>query len=387
MAGSFSFSSNRFDTSDVLSQTRLSKGDSTGTINNPAHFSAIAAGQAIDVPDDRDIFAMAMTAGQTFTFDIDFGANFGNSIDLEIDIVDSSGNLVARNDDGGVFDPGSNSTLDPLLTFTAATTGVYFIAVKHHPDDYREDRFDFNNGGSDTGDYQLNVSTAVLPPLTVLSNFSNVVTFTGAADRVEGRGGDDQLDMGGGNDIASGGTGNDRIVGRGGDDQLLGDSGHDRLFGHAGNDAIIGGTGDDWLSGGDGNDDLMGGSGFDDLFGGAGNDVLWGETGVDFMWGDSGNDEFVFVSVADSPWSDPDFIGDFNFVSGDNDTINLAGVFRGRLDFIGEDFFSGIQGELRDEDLGGGLRELQVDIDGDGWADMAIEVEFDVNFVESDFVL
>lgn len=232
MAGSFSFSSDRFGTFDVLSQTRLSTGDATGTVNNPAHFSAIAAGQDIDFADDRDIFAMAMTAGQSFTFDIDFGAAFGNSIDLEIDIVDSLGNLVASNDDGGVLDPGSSSTLDPLLTFTPTQTGVYFIVVKHFPDDYRDGRFDFDNGGTDTGDYQLNVSTAVLPALTVLNNLSNDVTFGGAANRVEGRGGNDRLDMGGGNDIASGGNGNDSIWGRGGDDQLLGDAGHDRLFGN-----------------------------------------------------------------------------------------------------------------------------------------------------------
>ena len=70
MAGSFSFSSDRFGTFDVLSQTTLSTGDATGTVNNPAHFSAIADGQ-IDFPDDRDIFALAITEGQTFTFDID----------------------------------------------------------------------------------------------------------------------------------------------------------------------------------------------------------------------------------------------------------------------------------------------------------------------------
>lgn len=37
--------------------------------------------------------------------------------------------------------------------------------------------------------------------------------------------------------------------------------------------------------------------------------------------------------------------------------------------------------------LGDGLRELQVDIDGDFCADMAILAEFDFNFLESDFVL
>ena len=34
-----------------------------------------------------------------------------------------------------------------------------------------------------------------------------------------------------------------------------------------------------------------------------------------------------------------------------------------------------------------GLRELQVDVDGDGWADMAILAQFDYTFVASDFVL
>lgn len=387
MAGSFSFSSDYFGTFDTLSQTRFSTGGPGGQINNTAHFSAIAAGHAIDYADDRDIFAMAMTKGQSFTFDIDFGAGFGNSVDVEIDIVDSTGNLVATNDNGGVLDPGSSSTLDPLFTFTASNTGVYFVVVKHAPDDYHNGRFDFDDGGSDTGGYQLNVSTAALPPLSVLGNLADTVTFDGAANRVEGRGGSDRLDMGGGDDIASGGNGNDRIWGGSGDDQLLGDAGHDRLFGNGGNDALLGGSGDDLLNGGRGHDDLMGGSGWDDLFGGAGNDVLWGEGGVDHLWGGRGNDEFVFTDVADSPWWDPDFIGDFDYVTGNNDTINLAGVYEGTLDFIGANQFSCTPGELRDVNLGGGLRELQVDVDGDGWADMAISAEFDYRFVESDFVL
>ena len=387
MAGSFSFSSDYFGTYDTLSQTRFSTGGPGEQINNTADFSVIAAGQAIDYPDDRDIFAMAMSEGQTFTFDIDFAANFGSHVNLEVDIVDSTGNLVATNDNGGVLDPGSSSALDPLFTFTASQTGVYFVVVKHAPNDYLDGRFDFDEGGSDTGTYQLNVSTAALPPLTVLSNFADDVTFGSAADRVEGRGGSDWLDMGGGDDIASGGNGNDRIWGRSGDDQLLGDAGHDRLFGNGGNDALVGGTGDDVLRGGGGHDDLMGGSGWDLLLGGSGNDVLWGEGGVDDLWGGRGNDEFVFTDVADSPWCDPDFIGDFNYVTGNNDTINLAGVYDGTLDFIGGNQFSCTAGELRDVYLGGGLRELQVDVDGDGWADMAILAQFDYKFVESDFVL
>jgi Ca2+-binding RTX toxin-like protein len=387
MAGSFSFSSDYFGTFDILSQTKLSTGGPGGQINNPAHFSAIAAGQAIDFSDDRDIFAMAMTDGQSFTFDIDFAANFGNHVDVEIDIVDSSGNLVATNDDGGVLDPGSSSPLDPLFTFTASQTGLYFVVVKHAPNDYLDGRFDFDNGGSGTGNYQLNVSTAALPPLTVLSNSADTVTFGGAANRVEGRGGNDRLDMGGGDDIANGGNGNDRIWGRSGDDQLLGGAGHDRLFGNGGNDVLVGGNGDDLLRGEGGADDLMGGSGWDELYGGGGNDVLWGEGGADDLWGGGGNDEFVFTDVADSTYWDPDFIGDFNYVTGNNDVVNLAGVYDGKLDFIGTSQFNCRAGELRDVNLGGGLRELQVDVDGDGCADMAILVQFDYTFIASDFVL
>src|SRR5687767_3332789 len=136
MAGSFNFSQDTFTSSDFLNLTQLSTGDASGTVNNDAHFSAIAASQFIDFTNDRDVLAIALHAGQEYTFDIDDGDGDGDPVDVEVTIVDSGGLTVGKNDDGGVLDPGSFSKLDSLVKFTPVESGVYFVTVTHFDDDY-----------------------------------------------------------------------------------------------------------------------------------------------------------------------------------------------------------------------------------------------------------
>ena len=90
------------------------------------------------------------------------------------------------------------------------------------------------------------------------------------------------------------GNGNDNIVGTAGEDQLFGNSGNDNLAGGEGHDLLDGGKGNDQLNGGSGNDTLVGGSGDDRLAGGSGFDV--------FAFGKGGGNDVVldFDKLQDS---------------------------------------------------------------------------------------
>ncbi|MEF9603243.1 M10 family metallopeptidase C-terminal domain-containing protein, partial [Paracoccus sp. PXZ] len=151
-----------------------------------------------------------------------------------------------------------------------------------------------------------------------------------------------------GNDTLDGGPGNDELLGGDGDDTLFGGAGHDSLFGDAGNDLLGGGDGHDLIQGGDGNDTLAGGSGSDTLVGGLGADV------------------FVFSAAEDLDGS-TDFILDFQ--SGE-DRIDLSGL---ELTFIGSDGFSG-PGQVRVDWSQPGAHRLLVDLDGDGRAELTINL-------------
>jgi Ca2+-binding RTX toxin-like protein len=387
MAGSFSFSQDNFTSSELLRLTIFSTGAAPGT-NNPALPSATATG-FYDGTNDEDIFAMAMNAGTTYTFDIDDGAGDGagvnGAVDLQVTIIDAFGNQVATNDDGGVTDNGSLSGLDSLLTFNPSTSGVYFVAITQFANDYANDTFDYNNTGGDSdGDYRINVSASSLPTLQTFGAGGQNLTFTNAAERVIAGAGGDVFKMKGGNDIVDGGTGNDNIKGQGANDLLYGGADNDVLGGSGGNDGLLGEAGNDTLAGGGGDDDLLGGAGNDLLRGGGGNDALIGELGQDTYSGGAGADEFISIQTGDSVvGANRDFIDDFSFA--DNDIINLAGVFSGTLNFIGAAAFSAA-GQVRSVASGGG-QLVQVNTSGVSGAEMEFFVDVGFNLIASDFDL
>ena len=126
---------------------------------------------------------------------------------------------------------------------------------------------------------------------------------------------------------------------------------------------------------------LFGGAGHDPLTAGAGNDVLMGGGGADVLTGGGGADTFRYDATSDSS-ATPDLIGDF-----------LAGTDRvdlGRIDadshaagnqafrWIGPLPFTGAgpasAGELRAWQDPGGSWFVEGDTDGDGDADLVIEL-------------
>jgi Ca2+-binding RTX toxin-like protein len=133
-----------------------------------------------------------------------------------------------------------------------------------------------------------------------------------------------------------------------GDDDVRGSSGRDRLFGEAGADELAGGAGNDKISGG------------------PGRDVISWSSGHDVLSGGPGRDEFLIFYPAPAPDASVRIM-DFRPGADILDLSNISGLDRG--DWIGAARFSGSKDEIR---MCRGA--LEVDCDGDGYADLTISI-------------
>jgi serralysin len=211
----------------------------------------------------------------------------------------------------------------------------------------------------------------------------------GGSDTLLGGGGKDTIYGGFGDDSFEGGNGNDRLVDDTGDDIMFGDNGNDVLNAGAGMDALDGGMGNDRLIGGaekdllhgrHGNDTLSGGGAAYGLYGEAGDDVLEGGSARDELWGGAGADTFVFTRLTDSTTAAPDKIYDFTQAE---DLIDMLAL---NATWVGTSAFSGGIDELRLSRAGGGSR-LELDHDGDGFADVTVILVNNANITVSDLIL
>jgi Ca2+-binding RTX toxin-like protein len=110
-----------------------------------------------------------------------------------------------------------------------------------------------------------------------------------------------------------------------------------------------------------------GGAGADTLTGGGGADRLIGGTGTDRITGGAGPDRFIFRAASESPAGSPDRITDFQ--AGIDDLV-MVGMLQGSFAWRGgAAFTAGGSSEAR---LAGTL--LQVDADGNGVAEMAVDL-------------
>lgn len=400
MPTSFTFNAHSIATAGLLERANLTKGPGPG-VNDPTQFSAYTPSQTIGATGEVDVFAITLIAGQTYTFDIDNGYGDAGSIDLQLDVINQSGLLVATSDNPAASD------LDPLLRFTATTSGTYYVAVHHADNDYVSGSFRFDGVGGGTGDYSLVVSTPLLPNAITLTNAAETRTFSNAAQTVRCRGGADTIYLHSGNDIGQGGDGNDRLWGGTGSDELTGGLGDDRLNGESGDDVLHGGLGNDILNGGSERDSANGGFGNDIVYGGLGDDQVWGDAGNDHLYGDAGNDtvrggigidtmfggagadSFVFLAGDanfDSAGFNEDRIQDFSA----EDVIDLTDVAWGTLAWRGTGAFTDA-GQVRINDLRSsiGYQEVQVNLDYDAAPELAILVKTSGNMalISSDFLL
>jgi serralysin len=142
------------------------------------------------------------------------------------------------------------------------------------------------------------------------------------------------------------------------------------------------------LIGGTNGNNLLGGLGGNDaLHGFGGDDIIEGGLGVDFMSGGTGADHFVYRTTNDTfagnfaPFT-TETIADFNGAEGDRIDLSLipgsdSFVFNGTAEFTGRG-----NGEIR---FVNGF--VQVDANGDGRAEIIIEMEGVTSMANTDFLV
>lgn len=223
------------------------------------------------------------------------------------------------------------------------------------------DTLDFSRGPGVTLAFNHQFPAAGYAARDVYSGFENIIGSLTGANRLVA----DSLD-----NTLTGGNSADRLSGLGGTD---------RLYGGGGKDVLDGGRGDDFLYGGDGADVLTGGG------------------GKDWLEGGRGADRFVFNrGDIRAPRDLKDVIVDFAPSQGD--VIDLSSIDANRrqggnqaFTFIGNAKFSDTAGELRWYDGAGDNKDLVTwlvgDTDGDGNADIAIQLLGDVHLRAVDIVL
>lgn len=165
---------------------------------------------------------------------------------------------------------------------------------------------------------------------------------------------------------------------------------------------VRGGNLGDTLTGGDRNDELRGHGSFnpiaeplldtDLLSGGAGNDTLDGREGLDTLTGGSGADRFVFTRIIDSgaTAATADRITDFE---AGLDVIDLTAIdavaatpsVNDAFDLVGA--FTGTAGQAVLTAVSATRRLLELDVTGDGVADMVVDIRGPAGPLESDLVL
>ncbi len=142
-------------------------------------------------------YKIDLAAGTVITIDID-GIADPNVHDSWVRLLDSAGNIVAQNDDGG-GDPGSTSNRDSSLVFVAQETGTYYILEGSWSPTAPGDGWAEAVPAGST--YELNVSVE-FPPLPAQPGVAG-------SDTLIGGGGSDLLDGGLAADTLTGGAGED----------------------------------------------------------------------------------------------------------------------------------------------------------------------------------
>lgn len=362
---------------------------------------------ALEVIGDRDLFAVTLAAGHTYTFRmLGSASSAGTLLDPYLSLTDGAGKILAKDNDSG-------TGADAQITFLASISGTFYLSAEANKNLY-------------AGTYELSVTES--PGVTITGTDGrdvidgttgvNGAVTTANADTVSGLGGDDDLYGGDGDDTLAGGKGIDRLFGEDGDDTLVvtgKDDQYDRLDGGAGTDilkvngtaalvlngfnataagievwqgnggAVTGtavndvfdfsglasATGILYVDGGKGNDTLIGSGNGEDLRGGNGDDTLEGRGGNDRLTGAAGNDHFIFGANFGH-----DTIVDFTPGLGAGEQIHFA---PGTFASFGAVVFTTVDG-----DGDGKLDDTRIAVGADS---VTVLNQLSAKFVADDFVL
>ena len=226
-----------------------------------------------------------------------------------------------------------------MFNFDPNLDGAAYVAGDPIPVDRDYTPYPFSHSHSPTVDQghaivpEPSPDAAVTPELSpvLLTNFPNIVYGSTAAEQM----------------VAT--AQNSYLNGRDGQDTLLGDVGNDMLVGGNGNDTIAGGAGDDLIA---------------------------GEVGHDVITGGAGRDGFYYVT-ADPFYNDviTDFEVGKDFISIDIAIHNANGA-DATWTWIGSNSFDGaVKGQVRFVN-----ELLQVDLDGNTYADINVLIQGIANF-------
>ena len=172
---------------------------------------------------------------------------------------------------------------------------------------------------------------------------------------------------------------------------VTGTSGGDSISASSSNVALRTSNEEDLVFGRDGHDTIQGMAGDDELHGEGGNDTLVGGGGADRLVGGTGKDQFTFNALSESTAASHDLITDFSRSQGDKislsaiDANSLAGNNQA-FTFIGSSAFSNVAGQLRYE-TSSGVTTIFGDVNGDGVADLQIQLSGTIALISSDFIL
>lgn len=129
------------------------------------HVETQTVGDGDNLDSDVDLYEVSLQAGQTLSADVD--AEFlddGSSLstlDSHLRIFDSLGSELSSDYDN--YDPDTQLWgLDSALTFTASSTGTYYVGVSGYGNEYYAPTIGGSGYGGSTGDYELQLS--ILPP-------------------------------------------------------------------------------------------------------------------------------------------------------------------------------------------------------------------------------
>ena len=302
---------------------------------------------------DRDSYSVYLEAGATYKFDVSGynPTNRSRPADPILVLKDGNRQRLLYSDD-------ANGTNDPSITFTAQSSGNYFLEIGAYYAGYQDNGFDYgvsafqvsappiqtvspnppiiydtfptvDNSQVDNSSTVNNTTTNNVDNSisnTVTQNFT--VTITGDNNSL-GSFGNTTFQQSGtqGADILTGNSSeaaSDVFRGMDGDDQLTGFRGADVLVGDAGNDIIRGGNGRDVLTGG---------AGADQIYGGFGQNTFTGELdgAVDrlYLQSDQWSYNWVYGSAGNQDGNKVDVIGALDTF----DRITIQGVSDGLLTY------------------------------------------------------
>jgi hypothetical protein len=135
-----------FEPNDSITQTYDTGLYGSGSTSLSAF---IGDGEFGETTGDYDYFSLSASAGQTITIET-FADLLGTGLDTVVGLYDSSGTLLASNDDNGV-------NLDSFLSYAVEADGQYYAVVGGYSFGLADDPFTPGTGGGvgSTGEYEV----------------------------------------------------------------------------------------------------------------------------------------------------------------------------------------------------------------------------------------